>query len=195
MALIPTKTAIGGVQSGASADQVLSGGAIPVNAAGFLSQVPKLTRPSTMPPWLANGVVLQLPQNWILGFTDFPSAEAYMIGAFGLEPADQLWWGYCAVFLTPEFTIYDIFTVVVAAHGQPTLYVWVNRNTLPYANYILAENFGLQATSRSGPIVPASELDHYAVDSTAGTHPIVMQYVQYVPDVTISSGSTAWTWD
>ena len=92
----------------------------------------------------------------------------------------------------PQFTINDIFTAFVRAYGAPTLFVWISRNALPYANDILSANFGLQPSGQAGPIVPASQLGSYYVDSSSGSRRIVLQYVQYVPNVAVTSGNPAW---
>ena len=203
MALTPTRTAVGGIQNASAASKVLSGvNPVPLRTAGFppptpsrisqASGIARLAGAPAAPPWLANGVAWQFPQAWILGFTDLPSAKQYLISTLGMDYSNLLWWGYCPTLETPQFTINDIFSAIVLAYGRPTLFVWVNRNALPYANYLISANFGLQPTARTGPIEPASELGSFAVDSSSGARNVVLQYVQYVPDVTVTSGNPAW---
>lgn len=204
MALIPTKTAAGSIQPASPSTMPPTAiKPIPLSTAGFpppatpgkiskTGSIAKLADATAEPPWLANGLVWQFPQAYILGFVDLPSAKQYLISTLGMDTGSLLWWGYCPAYLTPQFTITDIFTALVRAYGEPTLYVWISRNALPYANYIISANFGLQPTGRAGPMIPASQLGSYAVDSSSGARRVALQYVQYVPDVTVTAGNPAW---
>jgi hypothetical protein len=150
---------------------------------------------TSLPLWLADGVAYQLPQSWIVGFTDLPNATRYMIRTFGYAYYTQLWSGYWECFNTPEFKLADVFTVVTRINNKPTMFAWFSRFALPYASYIMKANFGFQSGSKAGPILPASGLSQVTVDSSLGFTSVALQYVQLVPDTSVESGTPGWVFN